>query len=137
MKFRSRSSQRRSWALLRWSAAVLIAIAPAAHAAADDAVGLDGLSDPFSGWTTNPSLAALGGDTSFWSSTYGRATTGYASADVDLGGYLMYGGDQPVVSSGKCVHTLEWRPGMQFANCEPQPAPAPVAQAKPVPQPVR
>jgi hypothetical protein len=133
MQFRSRLSQRVLWTPLRWGVAALIAIAPAAHAAAD---GMDGLSDPFSGWTTDPSLADLGGDTTFWSLTYGRATTAQAPADGDLGGYLMYRGDQPVVSAGQCVHTLEWSPGMQLTNCEPHAArPAAATAPRPAPEP--
>jgi OOP family OmpA-OmpF porin len=70
---------------LRWCTAALIAIAPAAHAAAGD----------------------------------------------DLSGYLTYRADQPVYSYSQCVHTLEWTPGMQLANCEPQAA-KPVAATVPV-----
>jgi OmpA-OmpF porin, OOP family len=80
------------------------------------------------------------------------APVAHAAAGGDVSGYLTYEGGQPVISAGKCVHTLEWTPGMQLANCEPQaakpavasapvaapqPVPAPVVEApKPVPQPV-
>jgi OOP family OmpA-OmpF porin len=57
------------------------------------------------------------------------AGTGAYAAD-DVAGYLTYGGGRPVTSSGQCVHTLEWQPGMQLADCEPKPpvAAAPVVE---------
>jgi OmpA-OmpF porin, OOP family len=59
------------------------------------------------------------------------AGTGAYAAD-DVAGYLTYGAGLPVTSSGKCVRTLEWQPGMQLADCEPKPpvAAAPVVEVQ-------
>jgi len=58
-----------------------------------------------------------------------------AHAADDVSGYLTYGAGQPVISSGKCVHSLEWQSGMQLADCEPKPVQAAAPQPAPAPAP--
>ena len=76
--------------------------------------------------TRRPSWALLR-----WSAAAAMIAVGTgAHAADDVAGYLTYGAGRPVTSSGKCVHTLEWQPGMQLADCEPKPpvAAAPVVE---------
>jgi OmpA-OmpF porin, OOP family len=50
------------------------------------------------------------------------------ASPVDVSGYLTSAGGQAVTdSSGECWHTGEWRPGMHFGSCEPQPVTAAAA----------
>ena len=44
------------------------------------------------------------------------------ASPLDDSGYLTSAGDQAVTDSfGECWHTGEWKPGMHFGHCEPQP----------------
>jgi len=44
------------------------------------------------------------------------------ASPLDDSGYLTSAGDQAVTDSfGECWHTGEWKPGMHFGRCEPQP----------------
>src|SRR5438270_12364176 len=60
------------------------------------------------------------------------------ASPLDDSGYLTSAGDQVVTNSfGECWHTGEWKPGMHFGRCEPQPVRAATAApraAKPTPK---
>ena len=50
------------------------------------------------------------------------------ASPIDVSGYLTSAGDQAVTDSfGECWHTGEWKPGMHFGRCEPQPVKAAAA----------
>jgi OOP family OmpA-OmpF porin len=60
------------------------------------------------------------------------------ASPVDVSGYLTSAGGPAVTDSfGECWHTGEWKPGMRFGRCEPQPVRAATAApqvAKPAPK---
>ncbi len=74
----------------------------------------------------------------FLASALIAGTSAAQASPIDESGYLASAGDQAVTDSfGECWHTGEWKPGMHFGRCEPQPVRAATAApraAKPTPK---
>src|SRR5436853_6768035 len=57
------------------------------------------------------------------------------ASPIDVPGYRTSAGGQAVTDSfGECWHTGEWKPGMHYGRCEPQPVAAAPRAAKPTPK---